>query len=105
MIASTAPLTQAQRAAVDHGGGPLLIVAGAGTGKTRVLVERYRRLRQEGAPAEQILLLTFTQKAAREGLDRVEQEDYPPAGERIVPTHHRLPPPLLQEKGLLFGLP
>ena len=105
MIASTAALTPAQRAAVDHAGGPLLIVAGAGTGKTRVLVERYRRLRQDGVPAEQILLLTFTDKAAREVLDRVEQEDYLPAGERFVLTYHAFAQRFLQEEGWLCGIP
>ena len=105
MMASTAALTQAQRAAVDHAGGPLLIVAGAGTGKTRVLVERYRRLRQDGVPAEQILLLTFTEKAAREVLDRVEQEDYLPAGERFVLTYHAFAQRFLQEEGWLCGIP
>src|SRR5438552_10431436 len=105
MIASAAALTQAQRAAVDHAGGPLLIVAGAGTGKTRVLVERYRRLRQDGVPAEQILLLTFTAKAAREVLDRVEQEDYLPAGERFVLTYHAFAQRFLQEEGWLCGIP
>src|SRR5438876_1887837 len=105
MIASAAALTQAQRAAVDHAGGPLLIVAGAGTGKTRVLVERYRRLRQEGVPTEQILLLTFTEKAAREVLDRVEQEDYLPAGERFVLTYHAFAQRFLQEEGWLCGIP
>src|SRR5437588_6396250 len=105
MIASTAALTQAQRAAVAHVLGPLLIVAGAGTGKTRVLVERYRRLRQEGVPAEKILLLTFTEKAAREVLDRVEQEDYLPAGERFVLTYHAFAQRFLQEDGWLCGIP
>src|SRR5256886_17255106 len=105
MMASTAALTQAQRAAVDHAGGPLLIVAGAGTGKTRVLVERYRRLRQDGVPAEQLLLLTFTEKAAREVLDRVEQEDYLPAGERFVLTYHAFAQRFLQEEGWLCGIP
>src|SRR2546427_8595838 len=105
MIASAAAITQAQRAAVDHGVGPLLIVAGAGTGKTRVLVERYRRLRQDGVPAEQILLLTFTEKAAREVLDRVEQEDYLPAGERFVVTDHAFAQRFLKEEGWLFGIP
>src|SRR2546423_15308097 len=105
MIATTAALTQAQRAAVDHAGGPLLIVAGAGTGKTRVLVERYRRLRQDGVPAEQILLLTFTDKAAREVLDRVEQEDYLPAGERFVLTYHAFANRFFQEEGWLCGIP
>ena len=98
-------LTAAQRAAVDHAAGPLLIVAGAGTGKTRVLVERYRRLRQEGVPAEHILLLTFTEKAAREVLDRVEQEDYLPAGERFVLTYHAFAQRFLQEEGWLCGIP
>src|SRR5256884_3697386 len=105
MIASAAALTQAQRAAVDHAGGPLLIVAGAGTGKTRVVVGRYRRLRQDGVPAEQILLLTFTEKAAREVLDRVEQEDYLPAGERFILTYHAFAQRFLQEDGWLCGIP
>ncbi len=105
MIATGAGLSEAQRAAVAHANGPLLIVAGAGTGKTRVLVERYRRLRQEGVPAERILLLTFTEKAARELLDRVEQEDYLPAGERFVSTYHAFAQRFLQEEGWLCGIP
>src|SRR5256714_13699154 len=100
-----ASLTEAQRAAVAHTAGPLLIVAGAGTGKTRVLVERYRRLRQEGMAAERILLLTFTEKAAREVLDRVEQEDYLPAGERFILTYHAFAQRFLQEEGWLCGIP
>ena len=105
MIATATALTDSQRAAVAHAEGPLLIVAGAGTGKTRVLVERYRRLRQEGVPAEQILLLTFTEKAAREVLDRVEQEDYLPAGERFILTYHAFAQRFLQEEGWLCGIP
>jgi len=105
MIATATALTDAQRTAVAHARGPLLIVAGAGTGKTRVLVERYRRLRQEGVPAEQILLLTFTEKAAREVLERVEQEDYLPAGERFVLTYHAFAQRFLQEEGWLCGIP
>src|SRR3979411_3023774 len=105
MIVTAAPLTDAQRAAVAHAGGPLLIVAGAGTGKTRVLVERYRRLRQEGVPAEHTLLLTFTEKAAREVLDGVEQEDYLPAGERFVLTYHAFAQRFLQDEGWLCGIP
>ena len=105
MTARAAPLTEAQRKAVAHRSGPLLIVAGAGTGKTRVLVERYRRLRQEGIPAERILLLTFTEKAAREVLDRVEEEDYLPAGERFVMTYHAFAQRFLHEEGWLGGVP
>ena len=105
MIRTGAPLTGAQQSAVAHLSGPLLIVAGAGTGKTRVLVERYRRLRQDGVPAEKILLLTFTEKAAREVLDRVEQEDYLPAGERFVLTYHAFAQRLLQDEGWLGDVP
>ena len=101
----TVGLTKAQRRAVAHPGGPLLIVAGAGTGKTRVLVERYRRLRQSGIASENILLLTFTEKAAREVLDRVELEDDLSAGERFVMTYHAFAQRFLQEEGWLCGLP
>src|ERR1700730_8627001 len=97
--------TAAPAAAGDHCNGRLLIVAGAGTAKTRVLVERYRRLRQEGVAAERILLLTFTEKAAREVLDRVEQEDYLPAGERFILTYHAFAQRFLQEDGWLCGIP
>lgn len=105
MKRSDATLSEAQRAAIAHTTGPLLIVAGAGTGKTRVLVERYRRLRQEGVAADRILLLTFTDKAAREVLDRVEHEDYLPAGQRYVMTYHAFAQRLLQEEGWLCGIP
>jgi DNA helicase-2/ATP-dependent DNA helicase PcrA len=105
MIATGPGLNEAQRVAVAHGSGPLLIVAGAGTGKTRVLVERYRRLRQEGVPADRILLLTFTEKAAGEVLDRVEREDYLPAGERYILTYHAFAQRFLQEEGWLCNVP
>jgi DNA helicase-2/ATP-dependent DNA helicase PcrA len=98
-------LTDAQRTAITHARGPLLIVAGAGAGKTRVLVERYQRLRQEGVPAETILLLTFTEKAAREILDRVEHQDSLPTGERFVTTYHAFAQRFLQEEGWLCGVP
>ena len=68
-----APLNAEQRAAVTHGDGPLLIVAGAGTGKTRTLVHRVASLIERGVPAERILLLTFTRRAAEEMLTRVER--------------------------------
>jgi ATP-dependent DNA helicase UvrD/PcrA len=104
-LSTASGLTPNQQLAVDHLHGPLLIVAGAGTGKTRVLVERYRRLRREGIDAEQILLLTFTEKAARELLDRVEQEDYLPTGERFVLTYHAFAQRFLQDEGWLAGVP
>ena len=63
-------LNAEQRAAVRHPGGPLLILAGAGTGKTTTLCARVAWLVAEGVAPERILLLTFTRRAAREMLQR-----------------------------------
>lgn len=63
-------LNPAQRQAVEHTGGPLLIIAGAGTGKTRTLACRVAHLIASGVPADRILLLTFTRRAAREMITR-----------------------------------
>ncbi|WP_045251944.1 ATP-dependent helicase [Microbacterium azadirachtae] len=57
-------LDEAQRRAVEHGDGPLVVATGAGTGKTRVLTSRVARLIDAGVPPERILLLTFTRRAA-----------------------------------------
>ncbi len=65
-------LNEQQLEAVMHPGGPMLVLAGAGTGKTRTLVYRTSRLIEDGVPPGKILLLTFTNKAAREMMDRVE---------------------------------
>src|SRR5260221_8166176 len=66
-------LNEAQRRAITHGEGPLLVIAGAGTGKTRVITERIRHLLQsdENLSGENILGLTFTKKAAGEKKTRV----------------------------------
>jgi DNA helicase-2/ATP-dependent DNA helicase PcrA len=73
-------LNAQQRAAVEHGDGPLLVVAGAGTGKTRVITERIRHLLESDPtlPGEAIAGLTFTDKAAAEMKSRVMRA----AGER-----------------------
>ncbi|MEU6962653.1 ATP-dependent helicase [Streptomyces chrestomyceticus] len=60
-----------QRAVVDHAGGPLLALAGPGTGKTTTLVEAVARRVQEGADPERLLVLTFSRKAAVELRDRI----------------------------------
>lgn len=63
-------LNQRQRAAVLHDGGPLLVIAGAGSGKTRTLASRVARLIDDGTAPERVLLLTFTRRAAAEMLRR-----------------------------------
>ncbi|MFF1273851.1 DNA helicase PcrA [Streptomyces marokkonensis] len=82
-------LNDNQRAAVVHSGSPLLIVAGAGSGKTRVLTHRIAHLLAErNVHPGQILAITFTNKAAGEMRERVEQLVGPRAGAMWVMTFH-----------------
>ncbi|MFJ8197776.1 DNA helicase PcrA [Streptomyces sp. NPDC096152] len=82
-------LNENQRAAVVHSGTPLLIVAGAGSGKTRVLTHRIAHLLGErGVHPGQILAITFTNKAAGEMKERVEQLVGPRANAMWVMTFH-----------------
>jgi DNA helicase-2/ATP-dependent DNA helicase PcrA len=66
-----ANLNPSQLAAVQYTDNPLLVIAGAGSGKTRVITYKVAWLLEKGIPADHILLLTFTKKAAKEMLDRV----------------------------------
>lgn len=95
-------LTSSQSAAVDHFEGPLLILAGPGSGKTRVITRRIARLIEQGVRPYQILALTFTNKAAREMAERV---DHLLPGSRVwVTTFHKFCARLLREYGRAVGL-
>jgi DNA helicase-2/ATP-dependent DNA helicase PcrA len=98
-------LTKQQERAVKHGDGPLLIIAGAGTGKTRVITERIRYLIESGkAKPSEILALTFTEKASREMSDRVDA-GLPIGHEEIwISTFHSFCERLLRQDGLEIGL-
>ena len=104
-----ADLNPSQREAVAAPGGPTLVLAGAGSGKTRVITHRIGwRMLEEGAPADSILAVTFTNKAAREMRTRVQafrSAAGDAAGTPWVSTFHALGLNLLRRFGRDIGLP
>ncbi len=100
-------LNPPQRAAVEHEGGPLLILAGAGSGKTRALAYRIAYLvRERHVRPQQILAVTFTNKAAREMLDRVERLLGGPIARGIwIGTFHHICSRMLRRHGERIGVP
>ena len=97
-------LNPEQRAAVEHGDGPLLVLAGAGTGKTRVLVNRIVRLVETGAEPWSILAVTFTNKAAGEMRHRLGQLLGGAAQAMWIGTFHATCARLLRKYGHHVGL-
>jgi DNA helicase II / ATP-dependent DNA helicase PcrA len=96
-----ADLTDDQRAAVVHAEGPLLILAGAGSGKTRVITRRVAYLLQNGIRPSNILAITFTNKAAGEMKGRVEQ--LIPGNRVWISTFHSLGARLLRQYAERLG--
>lgn len=95
-------LGREQIAAAALGGGPGRVVAGAGTGKTAVIAERFRRLVAAGASAESILVMTFTERAAAEMRQRIEEAI--DAAAPAVGTFHSMALGWLREDGRTIGL-
>lgn len=98
-------LNKHQREAVEHGNGPLLIIAGAGTGKTTVITERVKHLiLEKGIKPEQILALTFTEKAATEMEERIDK--IMPYGytQMWISTFHSFCDQILREEAINIGI-
>ncbi|HTT55441.1 MAG TPA: ATP-dependent helicase [Streptosporangiaceae bacterium] len=98
-------LNEDQCKAATHQGGPLLVLAGAGTGKTRTLVARAAWLRAQGVPASRILLLTFTRRAADDMLARVTPAGAGAADRVCGGTFHAVAHQIIRAHAESFSLP
>ncbi len=105
MNASVAPLNPAQLKAVHHLEGPCLVLAGAGSGKTRVIVHKIARLLQSGLEPKAIAAITFTNKAAQEMRERAKALVGPRAAKDLaISTFHSLGVRMLRADGTKVGL-
>src|SRR3989344_2486390 len=106
MIELSPELNASHREAVLHRDGPLLVIAGAGTGKTRTITQRIHRLIESGVQPGQILAVTFTNKAAKEMLERVMKlNGVFRVGQRpFIATFHTLGATILRENAPHLGL-
>ena len=98
-MSSAVLLNSAQRDAVEHPGGPLLVLAGAGSGKTRVLTERVARLLEQGLAPQSLLAFTFTNRAAREMRERITRRVGDAARPLWVGTFHGTGLRILRREG------
>lgn len=98
-------LNKEQKLAVEHKKGPLLIIAGAGTGKTTVITERIKHLILSGVvKPQEVLALTFTEKASKEMQDRVDVAMPMGYTQMWISTFHSFCDRVLRDEGLAIGL-
>ncbi|MEJ8836905.1 ATP-dependent helicase [Ramlibacter sp. AN1133] len=100
----SAGLNLAQQEAVNYMHGPCLVLAGAGSGKTRVITHKIARLIQAGLEGHRIAAITFTNKAAAEMRERAKALVGKPAKDILICTFHALGVRLMREDGKVLGL-